>query len=815
MAGIRSVAATAAGLTLVVGIWAGLTHALPSGGSLPAEVVPLDQGWWWRAGDDPAYATAEPGPAGFQPVALPHAIADSWPRRPLLHWYRLRLADPPAGGFLAVGSRRQVSFEIYLDGRLVGAKGRIDGEPLITHADYVIVPLPVGQRSGPLEIALRLRSLPGITDKDQGDVAAGLDLPPLLGSRGDLLSLVELQASRDLRAQRPWLVVLTLCLASFLFHISLARAHRAGRECRYFAFLSLQLAALTWSGYTWDGELIDDAFLVRRIGQMAILLSVLTFLPFLELFLGLPENRPLRRLGWGVAASSLLLLMPLPAFCHLLRRDLLLLPALGFASWGFLLTLRSAWQGSREARILSLGMGCFLASCFSSVALLVFGQSTQSLVPIGFIALIGALTLALGERFKQLSDELDLLNRDLEGQVARRTAELAGINQLLAESEQAARAASRSKGAFLANMSHEIRTPLTGVLGMTSMLLRSELPAPQRQMVATIHSSGDSLLTILNDVLDFSKIEEARLRLDSRVFSPAESLQEVIDLFRAAAEAKGLELHGWSAEAVPAAVLGDPIRVRQILLNLLGNAIKFTPRGQVELRLEASPLAADRCRLLFTVRDTGIGIAAEKSAALFQPFSQLESGGAGPGGTGLGLAISQRLAQLMEGEISFHSELGQGSTFVFAFPAEIAAVSLPPASPAALVAVPPGLRVLVAEDNAVNREIVGLMLQELGATADFVGTGRAAIAAVRAREYDVLLMDLNMPELDGLEATRLIRSDDAALGRPHIIALTANAFPEDRLRCFEAGCDDFLPKPLRLDELATSLARVAPPTAPS
>ena len=400
------------------------------------------------------------------------------------------------------------------------------------------------------------------------------------------------------------------------------------------------------------------------------------------------------------------------------------------------------------------------------------------------------------------------------------TARRAAAEQLRS-AKRSADAASQAKSDFLANMSHEIRTPLNGVVGMLSLLSGTPLDAVQQRYAGVAQASGATLLTLINDILDFSKIEAGKLELDLIPFDLAEVAGQSVAILEAKAHAKGLSVACHLDPAVAQRRVGPADRVRQVLVNLLGNAVKFTAAGSVTLAVTAADgTDGDAGLVRFAVTDTGIGIPPERLDRLFKTFSQVDSSTARKyGGTGLGLAISRQLAGLMGGSVGVDSEVGRGSTFWFTarLPVDASAPPVAPAPGAAAVPAGPAAdvhgRVLVAEDNDVNQMVVGEMLRRLGYDHDVVVDGRAAVTATAGGGYDLVLMDCQMPEMDGFEATAAIRAREAARGggRLPVVALTANAIKGDRERCQASGMDDYLTKPLNSADLAAKLAAWLPP----
>lgn len=770
--------------------------------------------WAAHTGDDPRWSRPE-----FDDSAWPRvAVRSSWREQGRQTydgtvWYRhvvtlgeeARLAGRRNELGLLLGPPAYGGYEVYAGGRWIGRSRGWSSSLPFGFPEVFRVPGDAIGKDGTVTVALRARRIGWASDPepDNGPVSAVL----AFGSYPALADRLAADWARRLLTEVPQVVLAALFGLAFLHHLMLFGRRRQQIEYLWFGLFSLVFAINTFSSTYWIYEVTASRGIAARMTDMTGHLAAAFAIQFLWTFFSRPVSWPLRAYQLShVALAGFVGLWPdlRPVMASGTERWLWLLPLLAVAA---LLVLREAWRGDTEARIIASGGVVMIVVEAGELARNVLHLNWPidfSLAPFGFAAVIAAMSVALSFRFRRDRDELDRLRFRLEDEVLERTRQLA-------EARDEALAADRAKSEFLANVSHEIRTPMNGVIGLAELLARTSLTPEQQTHLKTIQVSGRSLLTLLNDVLDFSRLDSRNLTVEQRPFAVRSVLEECLEIMAPLARGKGLTLSSTFVEGTVPAVLGDQHRTRQVLLNLLSNAIKFTPEGRVDVALSSQPLSDGRIEVRFSVTDTGLGISSDDVGRLFVAFQQLDgSSSRQHGGTGLGLAISKRLTELMGGTIAVETAPGRGSTFHFTIVGEPAALALPqPSEPSTQTAasIRKSLRILLAEDEAINQIVVLDMLEQLGYQPDAVSGGAEALEALNRASYDVVLMDVQMPGLDGLEVTRRIRGANGA--QPHIIALTAHALSGDRERCLAAGMNDYLSKPVRLSDLQDALANIA------
>jgi signal transduction histidine kinase/CheY-like chemotaxis protein len=741
----------------------------------PGQVQSLEGEWRVRAGDDLAWSDPSLDDSGWATVALPLG----WGNQPTLPrsemaWYRLvlRIEPNPRSEVERAALRLGITlgkvdgaYELYAGGRRLGGVGGLPPDPrpeYDRHATYVVPPDAI-DALGRLSLALRAWKTPNTSTS----IAGPLERPLLAGP-------VEKLVRHELLSEIPELVLATVFMLIGLVHLNLYRRRHQLREYLWFALVALGTAAYTLCRSQWKYVLTDDFLFLKKTEHALLYLLTAGFIQCLWTLLGWRIGRVLRFVqaailaagALGVLAPGLDLVLWLLVWWEIATGAILLV---------FLARLVGGLAGGQpEARTLGLGLAVTALTYFNDTFVDRGWLHTPLLFHFGFFAFLWTMTISLANRFTRVFNEAEALRRDLEKRVEERTRELAEANQ--------------AKSRFLANMSHEIRTPMNGVIGMTRLLLETRLTPEQHDYAATIQGSGRSLLSIINNILDFSKIEAGRLELDVADFDLKLLAEETLKLLSEAAAHKGLALGLEVAPETPRYVRGDAGRLRQTLTNLVGNALKFTDAGEVKVTLKPEAEAAGRTLVRFEVRDTGAGIRAEDQGRLFRPFSQADGSTTRRfGGTGLGLAISKSLVELMGGRIGIESQAGRGSLFWFTVALERQGETRPAVSAAtstALTGSTPGFRgkVLVAEDNPVNQKVAVGYLEGLGYAADVVATGGEAVEACFASRYAAILMDCQMPGMDGYEATRQIRDREGGAGHTPIIAMTASAMKGDRER---------------------------------
>ena len=770
--------------------------------------------WKSRSGDDPRWALPGYDDSAWRDVPLPGTWQEQayrsvngtiWFRRVETLGEEARLAARNGRLGLLLGPADFGGYQVYAGGRLLASSR---GWTLaLPHAAAEVFPVPreaVG-KDGEISLALRVRRVAWITDSSPESGPIGETLT--LGSYPALRDRMELAWARTLLADLPVLGLGLLFLASAPYHLLLYVRRREQKGHLWFGLLALAFAANTFASSYWIYTLTGRYDVAVRISDLTGHAAAALAIQFLWNFFSRPIPRLLRIYQLSHAALAVFIaLWPSvrPVVTSQAFRGLWLLPLLPLAG---VLVLREAWKGQAEARTLAIGGGVIVVveAVDMTARLLALPWSDHvSLAPFGFAAVLVAMGFSLSSRFRRVHDELDQLRLSLEEQVHKRTV-------ALLEAKDEALAASRVKSEFLANMSHEIRTPLNAVIGMTGLLQETTpLTAKQRDYLETVQTSGDALLALITDILDFSKMEAGMVEIERTPFRLAWVLGQSLEIVAPLAARQGIALRHTIAEGTPEAMVGDHARTRQVLVNLLSNAVKFTLDGQVRVDLSTRTVDDGRIEAHFAVTDTGIGIAEEDMGRLFVAFQQLDGSlTRAHGGAGLGLAISKQLTELMGGAIWAESTPGQGSTFHFTIVGEAAR---PPRRPAAAdrdLARRRPLRILLAEDDPVNQHVTLALLAHLGYRADFAFNGQEVLHALASQSYDVVLMDIQMPEIDGLETTRRIRQLPASR-QPRVLALTAHAMSGDRERCLAAGMDGFLSKPLKLAHLEAALAATVP-----
>lgn len=762
----------------------------------------LSGSWRFRPGDDLAWADPALDDRDWASIRVPGSWAKQGFEDVWQGWYRHDIllpgsltADPDLNLGLRIGEVF-AAYEVFAGGERLGGVGALapNGEPAYDrHAIYTIPRRAIGS-DGRLVVALRVwRARPAIVG------LAGVSRGPLeIGRPADLVRRAE-------RSELPQLVLAILFAVIGVYHLQLYGRRPAMGDYLWFGLFVLADAGFTFLRTQWRFALFGDRFVLAKELEYGLryLLPALA-IQFLWPFLGKPIGRWLRAYQLShVALAALVTLTPglLLNLATVRAWEMWTIPILVATVWliGAETLRRRPDAGPLAVGLLVLGVA-YLNDILSGRGLL----DTPYISSYGFAAFIGGMAVSLGNRFSAMHGQLEQLRMGLEEKVEQRT-------RALRAEKSRAEAASEAKSEFLAHMSHEIRNPMTGVVGTAGLLTLTKLDDEQRDYVKVLGSSTEKLQRVIDDLLDFSRLESGTLTIQSYDFDVREMVDAVVARHQPRALEKGLSLSSEIDAEVPHRLYGDPERIRQVLGHLVGNAVKFTDEGSVTISTSLGTVEQEH-RLRISVLDTGIGIEPHQAKALFRPFTQGDTSlTRRHGGAGLGLTIAQRLVSLMGGDIAARARPGAGTEVWFEVPAG-------PVQDRDWLQPPPVRtrthgrhhQILVVEDDPLNSRVLCQMLEQVGVQTEAAEHGRAALQILERRTFDLIFMDCQMPVLDGLSATRQIRAREADGHRVPIVGVTAFVARRDRDQCLAAGMDDHLAKPYRLEDLMLVLDRWLP-----
>jgi signal transduction histidine kinase/HPt (histidine-containing phosphotransfer) domain-containing protein/ActR/RegA family two-component response regulator len=748
--------------------------------------VPITQSWQFKAGDDLLWAAPELDDSGWHTVESLSSRPESHEEDAGLGWYRLTIqldlgetAVQRQLGALAVSiGGVDSAYEIFAGGQKLGGVGALPPNPRVTYDRYQVYSIPSSaiDNEGRLVLALRNWRAPG------GWNSGAYQGPFKLGNVGDLRS------SAIYQALVPNILLAVLYLAIGLYHLLIARRNPAMREFFWFGWFAIALAFYCFETSQLKFSLEIPYLLHKKIEYFALYMVPFLFIEIITRVIGI-------RLNWAGRAYQYLflvyavLVVAVPNFdiFYFTLPSFQILAALSLLGTA-ILTARKAWRGSRRARVIFALMLFAFFAVFNYITADTSVQSSTYLLHFAFALMILIMAVLMANNYTATLAKL-------EHSVEERTEDLQQTNR-----ELEAAVAVRSQ--FLANMSHELRTPMNAIIGLTHMSLKTELSEQQRDYLTTVEQSAQGLGGIIEGIFDFSRLEEGSLECVLEPFSLPKVIANLAAIYRPQAETKGLKISFSQDPRIPEQLVGDAARLGQILGHFTSNAVKFTGEGEVRFSVRLLEQNDDQLMLEFVVQDTGPGLTPEQRAHLFESFRQVDTTNTrAHGGTGLGLAISQALAQLMGGVIEVEGEPGAGSTFRLRLSLAVASNvdSSGPTDdgqPAELDLTPiHGAQVLLVDDSEINLQVASALLSQAHLHVDLAHDGQEAVDRVKDKHYDCVLMDIQMPVMDGYTATETIRAIEG-MGSLPILAMTANVLPEDRARAKEAGLDDHIPKPI-------------------
>jgi signal transduction histidine kinase/CheY-like chemotaxis protein len=761
------------------------------------EPVSLAGQWLFQPGDQADWANPDFDDSDWSPVTVPDFSPAGYPGHNGLGWYRLTLEfdlqnpllDQQLGALGVTLGSVESAYEFYVGGEKLGGVGGLPPDSHIRYDQHqtYFVPRSAIDEQGRLVLAMRVWRYEGVGDGRESGPFSG---PYLVGNIGDLRA-AGLQSSLV-----PNIIMAALYLAVGLYHLLIAKRNPALKEFFWFGWFAIALSIYSFETTQWKYSLDISFLLHKKLEYASLYLMPFLFTAVLVRVVNFRLNIAGRIVQYLFLVYALSIVLVPNIDVHYFT-----LPSLQYLamSWTICLAVILIWhafKGNRAARAFVGIMLLLVAALVNNVVLSESVLGGINILHFVYALIILLMAVLMANRY---TETLAKLERTVE----EHTADLRNTNLQLQQ-------AVATKSQFLANMSHELRTPMNAIIGLTHLGLKTELTEQQREYLNTVDHSAHGLLGIIESILDFTRLESGELTLAEEPFLVSELLQRLTAVASPAAEEKGLDIRYDQDPEIPAALIGDALRLGQLLTILTSNAIKFTEQGEVVVSLVLEEQGVENARLRFAVSDTGIGIEAAQRKQLFEAFSQADDSHTREhGGAGLGLAIAQDLVRLMGTRIEVESEPGQGSRFSFSLQLPISTVHIdarePPGTGEELdLTLIQGARVLLVDDSEINLQVAGEILRQAQLRVDTALNGQLAVDLVHENDYDCVLMDVQMPVMDGYTATETLRADSRFENLP-ILAMTANVLAEDKARATEAGMNAHIPKPIDPEELYRQL----------